>query len=475
MVNQSNNNNNSNRRIEMIAHHIAPGSLSHDESINSSSSLDFLNQKKSLLSDSIDYEQQSFLYSNTTAASNKMTSIFGTIPTAPRDPILGLSEAFKEDTSPSKVNLGVGAYRTEEGKPLVLNVVKKVEQKILEQNLDKEYIPQDGLEAFKKVSPKLMFGENCKALQEGRIVCVQSISGTGALRLGIEFIAKFLPAGTALYVSNPTWINHIQICQSAGVPVGYYRYFDNKTNGLAFNDMIHDLKTIPNKSVVLLHSCAHNPTGVDPTPEQWSIIADVMQEKGHFTFFDSAYQGFASGDLDKDAAAIRMFVDRGIEMLASQSYAKNFGLYGERIGALNIVVNNVETAKQIQSQMKVIVRCLYSSPPLQGARIVAMTLSNPEYFAEWKKELIMMSDRIKEMRQLLFDALKKRNTPGNWNHILEQIGMFSFTGLQKKHVAVLIEKYHIYLTDNGRISMCGLNRKNVEYVADAIDFVVRNV
>nr|CAG4718338.1 unnamed protein product [Naegleria fowleri] len=405
---------------------------------------------------------------------NKMTSIFGTIPMAPRDPILGLNEAYKEDSSPNKVNLGVGAYRTEEGKPMVLSVVRKVEQMILDQNLDKEYIPQDGLEAFRKVSPKLMFGFNCKAIEEGRVVCIQSISGTGALRLGVEFVAKFLPPGTALYVSNPTWSNHIQICQSAGVPVGYYRYFDSKTNGLAFDDMIHDLKTIPNKSVILLHACAHNPTGVDPTPEQWSIIADVIQQKGHITFFDSAYQGFASGDLDKDAFAIRMFVDRGIEMMASQSYAKNFGLYGERIGALNFVVSNPETAKQIQSQMKVIVRCLYSSPSLQGARIVAMTLNNPELFQLWKKELVMMSDRIKEMRQLLFDALQKRGTPGKWNHILEQIGMFSFTGLQKKHVQVLIEKYHIYLTDNGRISMCGLNRKNVDYVADAIDYVVRN-
>ncbi|KAL9651229.1 hypothetical protein ABK040_006230 [Willaertia magna] len=453
------NNRQQQRRIEALINHIQPSSIDKQYTCP----LDINN-----CSSSSNDQNQKFVKNMSNS------SIWGNIPTAPRDPILGLSEAFREDTSSNKVNLGVGAYRTEEGKPLVLKVVQKVEQMLLEKHLNKEYLPQDGLDEFNKVSPKLLFGADSKAIKEGRVVCTQSISGTGAVRLGLEFIKTFLPAGTGLYVSFPTWSNHIQMCQSVGVPVGYYRYFDNKTLGLAFDDMIHDLASFPNKSVILLHACAHNPTGVDPTPEQWSKIADVIQQKGHYTFFDCAYQGFASGDLDKDAAAIRMFVDRGMELLAAQSYAKNFGLYGERIGALNIVCSNTETAKAVHSQMKYIVRGLYSSPPLQGARIVATALSDPELFNLWKEELAAMSDRIKEMRVLLYNALKKRGTPGNWDHILNQIGMFSFTGLQKKHVQRLVNHYHIYLTDNGRISMCGLNRSNVDYVADAIDDCVRN-
>jgi len=244
--------------------------------------------------------------------------------------------------------------------------------------------------------------------------------------------------------------------------------------GLDLKGMLEDLNNAPNGSIILLHMCAHNPTGVDPTPEQWHQIYNVVKAKGHIAFFDAAYQGFASGDLDKDAYSVRYFVDQGYDVICTQSYAKNFGLYGERVGAVNIVCSSAKQATAVFSQMQLIVRANYSSPPLHGARIVAMALSDPKLYDLWVRDLKFMANRIIEMRQVLFNELQKLKTPGKWNHILDQIGMFSFTGLNANQCDVLTSKYHIYLTKNGRISMAGLNTNDVEYVAKAIDDVVRN-
>lgn len=402
-------------------------------------------------------------------------SLFGEIPVAAPDPILGLNSAFRADTDKNKVNLGVGAYRTNEGNPYVLEVVREAEKRIVQQNLNKEYIPQEGLAQFNELSAKLLLGGSNKALTEKRVCTIQSLSGTGALRIGLEFLAQFLGKDRLVYVPNPTWTNHFNLIKAAGLKSAQYRYFDASTKGLDYKGMTEDIKNAPNGSIILLHMCAHNPTGVDPTPEQWQQIAILMQQKQHITFFDAAYQGFASGDLDKDAYSVRYFVEQGMEIICTQSYAKNFGLYGERVGAINFVCKDEKTATSIFSQMQVVVRSAYSSPPLHGARIVAMALSDPEMYKLWVKELKMMAHRIIDMRQALYDELIALKTPGDWKHILNQIGMFSFTGLNQKQCDVLTKKYHIYLTSNGRISMCGLNKSNTSFVAKAIDDVVRNV
>jgi aspartate/tyrosine/aromatic aminotransferase len=453
-------------RIQILKQHIQPTTVDQVSFANTSSSSNFPNYSQQFAS-----QQQS----TSRMSDNNNQSIFGNIPVAPRDPILGLTQAFKEDTSPNKVNVGVGAYRTEEGKPWVLRVVREVEKKLVEQSLDKEYIPQDGLAAFNEVSPKLLLGFDSRAIKEKRVVSCQSISGTGALRIATEFIKDFLPANTTVYLPDPTWGNHFKILDKVGVPRKNYKYLNKKELTLDLQGVLQDMENAPDGSVFLLHVCAHNPTGVDPTIDQWREIAKVMQRKRHFPFFDCAYQGFASGDLDRDAASVRLFVDEfGMEVFACQSYAKNFGLYGERIGALVFVSNNPQTAEAILSQLKSIVRANYSSPPLQGARVVATALADPQLFKLWKEDLVIMAERIKEMRKQLFAALKKRNTPGNWDHIVNQIGMFSFTGLSPAQVDRMTKKHHIYMTSDGRISMSGLNTKVMNYFADAMDEVVRN-
>jgi len=398
------------------------------------------------------------------------------VPLAPEDPILGINVAYKADPTPDKLNLGVGAYRTEEGQPLVLQVVRKVEQLLAnDAKLNKEYLPIEGLPEFLTHTARLIFGADSPALAEKRVATVQTLSGTGALRIGAEFLARYAPGGTAtpVYMSEPTWGNHFNIFKDAHMThVRKYRYYKEQTRGLDFEGLIEDLKAAPNGSVFVLHTCAHNPTGVDPTLEQWEAILDVIQAKGHLPFFDTAYQGFATGDLDRDAAAPRMAIARGIELFASQSYAKNLGLYGERVGALNIVSRDAATAEAVKSQLKVIIRPMYSNPPLHGAQIVAKILSDKALYNEWLVELREMSDRIKRMRQELYNAIKNNGTPGTWEHIINQIGMFSYTGLSKSQCEALIGKHHIYMMTNGRISMAGLSSKTIPKMANAIHDVI---
>ncbi|KAF9001865.1 pyridoxal phosphate-dependent transferase [Cyathus striatus] len=399
------------------------------------------------------------------------------VPLAPPDSIFKLTAAYKADTFEKKVNLGVGAYRDDNNKPWVLPVVKKATQILLnDETLDHEYLPITGLPEFTAAAAKLILGSESPAIKEGRSVSVQTISGTGANHLGALFLSRFYHwnGSAKVYLSNPTWANHHAIFRNVGIEPVDYSYYDSKTIGLDYTGFVKALQEAPERSVFLLHACAHNPTGVDPTEEQWKGVADVILEKKHYAFFDCAYQGFASGDLDKDAWAVRYFVERGVPLLVCQSFAKNAGLYGERVGALHVVPPTKETADRVKSQLSVLQRSEISNPPSHGARLVSLILNDEGLFEEWKNDIRTMAGRIIDMRNELFRILTEElKTPGNWNHIVNQIGMFSFTGLNGAQSKELIEKAHIYLTTNGRISMAGLNSHNIRYFAESLDKVVR--
>jgi len=305
---------------------------------------------------------------------------------------------------------------------------------------------------------------------------VQTISGTGANHLGALFLSKFYGwnGSKQVNLSNPTWANHHAIFSNVGIQPVDYPYFDPKTVGLDFEGFISALKKAPEKSVFLLHACAHNPTGVDPTADQWNKIADIIIEKGHYAFFDCAYQGFASGDLDRDASAVRYFEERGVPMLICQSFAKNAGLYGERVGALHVIGASKEITDHIKSQLSVLQRSEISNPPSYGARVMALIMNDPALFKEWQGDIETMAHRIIDMREKLYTILTSElKTPGSWEHITRQIGMFSFTGLNSEQAKAMVERAHIYMTNNGRISMAGLNSHNLRFVAESIDKAVR--
>ena len=345
--------------------------------------------------------------------------MFSGVEVVPPDAVFFVKQQYEECTAELKLNLGIGAYRPDKGEPLVLDVVKKAEQavtdKLVDDSFNVEYLPIDGLPQFRAETTKLILGKDSKAIAEGRVACCQSLSGTGALRLAAEFIAVNLGTDRTVYISNPTWGNHKAIFAKAGLPVAEYRYFHAATKGLDFDGMMEDMAKLQPGDIALLHGCAHNPTGVDPTMDQWAQIAALVKEKGAIPFFDCAYQGYASGDLDTDAASVRLFESEGIELMVAQSYSKNFGLYGERIGALSITTNTgPEVAKAIQSQLKMIVRPMYSNPPSNGARIVAHVLSTPELYAEWVAELKGMSSRIIEMRGALRKGLEALKPDMDW-------------------------------------------------------------
>lgn len=402
-------------------------------------------------------------------------SSWADVKEAPLDPILGMSQRFQADTDKRKVNVSIGAYRTDEGKPLVLECVKKAEQKILaDVSLNKEYLPQRGDAAFAQLCQKMIFGENSHLLKEGLVSTAQTLSGTGALRVGAEFVKRFAKDKT-IYISTPTWGTHNSIMDHAGVPYKSYRYWNAAGRNLDLDGMLADIQGAPDASIILLHAAAHNPTGVDPTKEQWDKIMDVCKSKKHLCWFDSAYQGFATGDLEKDAYAMRKFADAGLPLLVSQSFAKNFGLYGERIGTFSTTCATKDEVKCVMSQLDIIIRNLYSNPPKHGANIVKTVLSDPALYQEWRDELMAMSVRIQDMRAKLYDELVRLGTPGSWTHITSQIGMFSFTGLTPEQSKAMVDKHHIYMLGNGRVSMAGVTSGNVKYIAESIDDVVRNV
>ncbi|KAH7277281.1 hypothetical protein KP509_39G043800 [Ceratopteris richardii] len=360
----------------------------------------------------------------------------------------------------------------QEGKPYVLKVVREAEQRLIRDgSRNKEYLSITGIPAFNKLSAKLILGEDSPAIHEKRVCTAQCLSGTGSLRVGAEFLAKHYPQ-KVIYIPTPTWGNHPKVFTLGGLQVKSYRYYDPKTRGLDYEGLLDDLRAAPSDAVVLLHACAHNPTGVDPTREQWEGIRQIIRSKNMLPFFDSAYQGFASGSLDEDAHAVRLFAADGGECLIAQSYAKNMGLYGERVGALSIVCASESVATRVDSQLKLVIRPMYSNPPIHGAAIVATVLGDRGLYQEWTVELKAMADRIIRMRHLLYEALRARGTPGNWEHIIKQIGMFTFTGLTKEQVNFMTKEYHVYMTSDGRISMAGLSSRTVPHLANAIHAAV---
>ncbi|XP_024081614.1 probable aspartate aminotransferase, cytoplasmic isoform X2 [Cimex lectularius] len=396
-------------------------------------------------------------------------SKFRDVPSAPPIEAFTLKKIFEDDDFPQKVNTGIGVYRTAEAKPWVLPCVKQVELAMAQDDyLNHEYLPVLGMNQFCKVATNLLLGTTSPAILEHRAIGVQSLSGTGALRVGAEFLCRILKCET-FYVSTPTWENHRLLFFNAGFKnCREYRYWDKNTRKIDIEGLIEDLSNAEPESVVVLHACAHNPTGCDPSKEEWKKIADVISEKSLIPFFDSAYQGFASGDPEEDAWAVRYFVSRDMELLCAQSFAKNFGLYNERVGNLTFVFSSPEVIPQVRSQVTLIVRGMYSNPPYHGARIVSTILLDPVLRNDWKECIKTMSGRIKDMRALFRDKLEKNGAPGNWEHITSQIGMFSYTGLNPHQCEYLISQYHIYLLKSGRISMSGLNPSNIDYVVNAI-------
>lgn len=395
------------------------------------------------------------------------------IEMGPPDVILGVTEAFKRDTNPKKINLGVGAYRDDNGKPYVLPCVQKAEQQLAAKNLDKEYAPISGTADFCKHSIQLALGEDSEVVKNNLNATVQSISGTGSLRVGAAFLKSFFPGNKVVYIPKPSWGNHTPIFKHSGLEVKSYRFYDPNTCGFDFKGALDDINSIPEHSIILLHACAHNPTGVDPNPEQWAELSNIIKKKKLFPFFDMAYQGFASGSIDRDAHAVRAFLKDGHFIALAQSYAKNMGLYGERAGAFSLTCASKEEADKVMSQIKILIRAMYSNPPIHGAKIVSEILGDPKLKADWLVEVKGMADRIISVRTKLRDNLAKEGSIKNWEHITNQIGMFCFTGMTPEQVTKLTNDYSVYLTKDGRISMAGVTSKNVDYLAHAMHQVTK--
>jgi len=405
-------------------------------------------------------------------------SYLATVPEGPPDAILGIAAAFRACTHPDAVNVCVGAYRGSDGKPWVLPSVRAAEEKMAgDAAANKEYLPIEGDAAFVGRALRFAYGE--EEYEGSTTAAVQSLSGTGACRIGAALLAKFAPKvssdGTKplVLVPDPTWGNHFGIFREAGCEAKTYRYYDRRTNRLDFDGMLADLSAAPRGSVVLLHACAHNPTGCDPSPDQWDAISSAIADAGLQIFFDSAYQGFASGDAEADAAALRKVVGSGRHrgLMLAQSFAKNFGLYGERTGTFSVLCASPEERAAVQSQLKLIVRPMYSSPPRHGSSIVSTVLGDdglrPQYYGECRE----MAERIAEMRALLVVRLGEKGSTHDWSHVAGQIGMFAFTGMSAEMVDELTAKYYIFLTRDGRISLAGLNANNIDYVAGAVHAV----
>lgn len=406
-------------------------------------------------------------------AISRRFSTWASVTAAPADPILGLNEAYKKDTNPKKQLLGMGVYRCDQSKPYILDCVRKAEQKILDLDMDHEYAGIQGIDSYIAKCMNLAYGADHKALQEGRVAAAQSISGTGSLRLGMQFLNDWYPKDAAIHVPSPTWPLHKGLVGLVGRELKEYRYYDPKTKGLDYAGFTEDLKNAKDGSIFLMHVCAHNPTGVDPTHEQWNNLLDIVKSKNHFVAFDSAYQGFASGDLEKDAYSLRLFSSNIDNLMLFQSFAKNFGLYGERAGCISFITSNPAEKDICMSRIKTLARGLYSNPPIHGARIIDIILGDAELTKSWHEDLRVMSGRMNAMRHGLHGNMKNLGSEHNWDHIINQIGMFAYTGLSKPMVDELREKYAIYMTADGRISIAGLNTGNLDYIANAFHTVTK--
>ena len=402
--------------------------------------------------------------------SSAPSPLFAHVEMAPRDPILGITEAYKADKNPNKVNLGVGVYYDDNGNLPLLECVKRAEQEMTQKASPRGYLPIDGLAAYDTAVQGLVFGADSAAVKEKRIVTVQSLGGTGGLKVGADFIRRVNP-NAELWISDPSWENHRAVFEAAGFKVHTYPYYDAATHGVKFDAMIEALRKLPAGSVVVLHACCHNPTGVDLTADQWTAVIKTVNEHGLVPFLDIAYQGFGDG-LDADGAVIRRFAEAGGPVFVSNSFSKSVSLYGERVGALSIVATSAEEAARVLSQVKRVVRTNYSNPPTHGGQIVAMVLSSAELRGIWEKELAHMRDRIKTMRTQLVEKLKVAAPKTDFSFVAKQRGMFSYSGLTKAQVHKLRDEYGIYAVDTGRICVAALNSKNIDYVANAIAKVI---
>jgi aspartate aminotransferase len=400
-------------------------------------------------------------------------SLWSHLEEAPLDSNHATAHAFDQDPSPLKVNLGRGVYKDDDGKDWTLPSVQKAEEVIFKNLQGHSYLPFNGLSDFTKASANFAFGKDNPILKEQKVATVQTISGTGALRVGADLLGKFgFNVSGFVYLPQPSYVNHIPIFQNCNFKIRYYRYYDTKTNRLDIPGFIEDIQSAPARSIFLLHASGHNPTGLDPTFDQWKQLSDTLMEQNAICFFDSAYQGFASGDPESDSAAYRHFLSEGHPIMLAQSYAKNIGLYGQRIGALNVVTTSPKETKIVLSQLNQVIRPMYSSPSLHGARIVSTIFNIPEIYDQWKKDITKMTDRMRGVRVTLVDTLKKLGSKQDWSHITSQKGMFAYSGLSKKQVQDL-RNLHIYMNFDGRMSMSGVNSKNVEYLAESIHTVTK--
>jgi len=392
--------------------------------------------------------------------------MFESLTAAPKDPIFGLTEAFKRDPNPDKINLGVGVYQDGDGQTPVLRTVKLAEARLLEEETSKEYLDIEGSPAYAAAVQELVFGPEHEVVKNGRAVTAHTPGGTGALRIGAELLKKVNPAAR-VWVSDPTWPNHPNVFRAAGFEVKAYPYFDAATNTLAFDEMLTALRAMPECDIVLLHGCCHNPTGIDPTPEQWDAIAGVLAERNLLPFVDFAYQGLGDG-LREDAVGVLTLCRRVPEMLIASSFAKNFGLYNERAGALTLIAQSKETAQLALGHLKQVIRANYSNPPAHGAAIITTILNDPRLRTEWEGEVREMRERINRTRQLFVDTLASLGVTRDFSFLKRQRGLFSFSGLTKEQVDALREKYSIYIVGSGRINVSGINEGNVERLCRAI-------
>ena len=392
--------------------------------------------------------------------------MFETLTMAPADPIIGLTEAFKNDPNPNKINLGVGVYKDGDGNTPIFASVKTAEERLLTHEDTKNYLGIEGDEAYNKAVQELLWGTDHEILTSGRAGTAQAPGGTGALRIAGDFIHQHFP-NARVWLSDPTWANHPKIFESAGVPTATYRYYNPSSYGLDFDALIQDLGQIPAGDVVLLHGCCHNPTGVDPSAEQWAQIADIITDRGIIPLVDFAYQGLGNG-LVEDAIGLQSLSRPGCELLVASSFSKNFGLYRERTGALTLVSKNATTVEKAMSHIKICIRTNYSNPPSHGAQAVATVLNDPALRAQWDGEVKAMRDRINTMRTLFVDTLETKGVQRDFSFIAHQRGMFSFSGLTPEQVEALRERYSIYIVSSGRINVAGMTKDNIGPLCEAI-------
>ncbi|MDH1213485.1 aspartate/tyrosine/aromatic aminotransferase [Pseudomonas chengduensis] len=397
-------------------------------------------------------------------------SLFSAVEMAPRDPILGLNEAFNADTRTTKVNLGVGVYYNEEGRIPLLRAVAEAEKARIEAHAPRGYLPIEGIAAYDKAVQELLFGKGSALIEAGRVITSQALGGTGALKIGADFLKRLLPDATVA-ISDPSWENHRALFESAGFPVQNYRYYDPFSNGVNRGGMLEDLRNLPARSIVVLHACCHNPTGVDLQLEDWKAVLEVLREREHVPFLDIAYQGFGDG-IEQDAEAVRLFAESGLEFFVSSSFSKSFSLYGERVGALSLVTSSREESARVLSQLKRVIRTNYSNPPTHGATVVASVLNSPELRAMWEAELGEMRDRIRSMRLAMVEQLAALGAKRDFGFVAEQRGMFSYSGLTVEQVERLKEEFGIYAVGTGRICVAALNKGNLDSVTRAIHAVL---